>query len=221
MGLMKDEDRQQLTTIFAEHLTNPVKLVMFTQDKECEFCTNTRELLEEVAELSDNVALEVLDFVKDADKAKALGVDKIPAIVLLGPNDQDFGIRFYGIPAGYEFTALVEDILDVAKGKVVFPENIQTALDDLNRPVHLQVMVSPTCPYCPKAVRVAHRFAMASDQVRADMVEVSEFPHLAVKYDVQGVPATIINETENVVGAVPEAELIKKIAKAVQDTTIN
>ncbi len=74
--------------------------------------------------------------------------------------------------------------------------------------------MTPTCPYCPQAVILAHQLAMASDQITADMVEISEFPHLAQKYQVQGVPRTVINEKWSLDGAAPEAMLVAKAKEA-------
>jgi glutaredoxin-like protein len=212
MGLISDKDRGQLGKLFGD-LKNQVKILYFTQEHECEMCKTTRELLEEVAGLSGKIALEVHDFAADRALAERYRVDKIPATVLMG--EQDYGIRFYGIPAGYEFTTLIEDILDVAKGDPGLPDDVKAELAKVDRPVHLQVMISLTCPYCPAAVRAAHRFAMASDSIRADMVETSEFPHLAVKYDVQGVPHTVINEEHSVIGPQKEADFARAILAAI------
>jgi glutaredoxin len=88
-------------------------------------------------------------------------------------------------------------------------------LAKIDQPVHMQVLISPTCPYCPGAVRTAHRFAMASDHITADMVESSEFPFLAVKYNVHGVPHTVINEEHSVAGSRPEMEVAQAILKAI------
>jgi alkyl hydroperoxide reductase subunit AhpF len=86
-------------------------------------------------------------------------------------------------------------------------------LDDLAGPVHIQVFVTPTCPYCPGAVHLAHQMAFQSPLVRADMVEAVEFPDLAQKYGVMGVPRTVINDQVHVEGAVPEATLLPKIVQ--------
>lgn len=212
MGLLKDKDREQLEKIFSERLENNVKMILFTQSFECEFCKTTRELLEEVEALSDKISLKVLDFVADADIAKSMGIDKIPGMAMMG--EKDYGIRFFGVPAGYEFTTVIEDIIDVSRGDPSLPKDVLEQVARVDEPVHLQVMVSPTCPYCPKAVRVAHRFSMVSEFIRGDMVEISEFPHIAHKYDVEGVPNTIINEEFSVVGAIPESEMIMEILYA-------
>jgi alkyl hydroperoxide reductase subunit AhpF len=79
----------------------------------------------------------------------------------------------------------------------------------------MQVFVTPTCPYCPQAVVLAHKMAAASPLVRADMVEAQEFPHLATKYQVMGVPRTVINETTHVEGAAPESMVLGKLREAV------
>jgi glutaredoxin-like protein len=212
MALIGEKDRQQLLKLF-ENLPHEVKIIFFTQEMECQFCKVTHELIDEIRTLSPQFKLEVYDYVKDADTAKLYGITKIPAIALIG--DRDTGIRFYGIPAGYEFTTFIEDLVDVARRETSLAAALKAELAKVTKPVHLQVMVSPTCPYCPTAVRNAHRLALTNPNVRADMVEISEFPYLAVKYNVQGVPVTIINEKYPVVGAIPESMLIEEIKKAV------
>ena len=212
MGILKDEDKQKVVEFF-KAMVEPVTAIMFTQEFECEYCVMTRELIEELAELTDKLTVEVHDFVKDDALAKQYNLDKIPAIVLLG--DKDYGIRFYGVPAGYEFMSLIEGILDVSKRDHGLPADIVAALEKIDQPVHMQAMITPTCPYCPRAVRTAHRFAMASDFITGDMVEVSEFPHVANKYRVQGVPNTIINEEHSLVGGQPEREFLKVVLQAI------
>jgi alkyl hydroperoxide reductase subunit AhpF len=115
---------------------------MFTQETECPHCEMTRMMLEEVSGLSDKLSLEVHDFVGEADLAKKHGVDKIPATVLLG--DRDYGIRFYGVPAGYEFNVLIEDIVDVGKRNPGLSKEVMTELSKVDKPVHMQVLISPT-----------------------------------------------------------------------------
>jgi glutaredoxin-like protein len=173
----------------------------------------TRELLLELAELSDSVTVDVYDFIEDEAQVQEFGIDKIPATVIMG--DKDYGIRFYGVPAGYEFMSLIEGIVDVGKRDHGLPASVLKQLAKVDQPVRMQAMVTPTCPYCPRAVRTAHKFAMASDYITGDMVEITEFPQLAVKYSVQGVPNTIINDTESVVGAQPEKALAKAVLKAI------
>ena len=141
MSLLQDKDREQVHQLFAG-LSNPVKLVMFTQELECEYCTQTRELVEEVASLSDTITVEVYNFALDKEKAKEYGVEKIPAVAVVG--DEDYGIRFYGIPSGYEFTSLLESIVDVSAQDSGLSETTSAFLMDLKDPLHIQVFVTPT-----------------------------------------------------------------------------
>lgn len=128
------------------------------------------------------------------------------ALAVLGGKGEDYGIRFFGIPAGYEFASLLESLEMVARGDSGLDAATREKLKALPSPVSLQVFVTPTCPYCPRAVLTAFRFAVESEKVHASMVEASEFPHLANKYQVSGVPHTVIGDSSQaMVGAYPEA----------------
>ena len=142
MPIMGEAEVQQVKDIFADGLKGPVKLVVFTQEFECQFCAETRQLVEEVADLSDQLTAEVYDLVADSEKAKELEVDKIPAIALLG--ERDYGVRLYGIPSGYEFTSLIEGILNVSAGDSRLLDESRQQIASVDKPVHLQVYVTPT-----------------------------------------------------------------------------
>lgn len=212
MALLKDKDRQTLAEAF-KAITIPVKLVVFTQENECDYCADTRQIVQEVAELSELVEVDILDLVADGEVAGSYGVDKIPAISVTRGGDQpkDYRIRYFGIPSGYEFSSLIEDIIMVGTGDSGLSEATKAIAAKLTQPLHLQVFVTPTCPYCPGAVRLAHQLAMESDMVTGDMVEAIEFPHLSMKYSVQGVPRTVANETVHIEGRVPEAMLMDRL----------
>ena len=215
MALLNDEIKAQLRDEFAE-LPDPVKVVLFTQALECQYCTETRQLAEEVADLSDKIELEVYDFVADKEIVETYGIDKIPAMAITkgGDEPQDYGIRLYGIPSGYEFSTLIEDIVMVSSGESGLGQATKDELAALDTPLHLQVFVTPTCPYCPPAVRLAHKMAFENRLVTGDMVEAIEFPHVSNKYQVMGVPRTVINENVFLEGAAPEAMLMAKVREA-------
>jgi glutaredoxin-like protein len=141
MGIISEKDREQLVKTL-KPLANNVRIITFTQEFECENCKITRNLIKEVSELSDQISFETHDFVKERDLAKNYGVDKIPATILLG--DRDYGIRFFGVPAGYEFTTFIEDILLISRRDSGLPKEVLTELSKVDQPVHIQVMISPT-----------------------------------------------------------------------------
>ena len=145
MALLSEKDREQLIDKFAG-LDNPVKLIVFTQEFECHYCADTRQIAEELAGLSDRISLEVYDFVADKEVADQYGIDKIPATIILqsGKQSQDYGIRIFGVPAGYEFSSLVEDVMLVAGGESGLSETTKQWAAGLTKPVHLQVFVTPT-----------------------------------------------------------------------------
>lgn len=145
MALLREEDRQQLIKEF-EALKDPVKLLMFTQEIECEYCRETRMIAEEVAELSDAISVETYNFVTDKEVAEQYSIDKIPAIAILrdGDKPKDYGIRYYGIPSGYEFSSLIEDVMMISQGESGLSEATKKQVAALTKPVHFQVFVTPT-----------------------------------------------------------------------------
>jgi glutaredoxin-like protein len=211
MPLLSNEIVEQIKQELAE-LAGPIRMVVFTQTFECQYCEETRQLVEEIAELSEKVTAEIYNFVTDKERAEELGVDKIPAIAVIGT--EDYGVRFYGIPAGYEFASLLQAIKLVAAGMPELSRETLDVLADVAEPVHIQVFVTPTCPYCQHSVMLAHQLAVASPMVRADMVEATEFPHLSIKYQVMGVPRTVINEKVHIEGAAPEPMVMEKLQEA-------
>jgi glutaredoxin-like protein len=215
MPMLEEEVRTEATKFLGD-LPNPVRLVMFTQDFECDFCSETRDLVEEIAELSDQITAEILDFVEDKDRAEELGVDKIPAVAVIGA--EDYGVRIYGIPSGYEFTSFLYAIRMVSSGTTELSEAMLETLETVDQPVHIQVFVTPTCPYCPQSVMMAHQMAIANPMIRGDMVEATEFPHLSQKYQVMGVPRTVINESVHIEGAAPEEMIADKLKEALSET---
>ncbi|MFN7209066.1 MAG: protein disulfide oxidoreductase [Aggregatilineales bacterium] len=216
MSLIQAKDREYLAQEFSQ-LSQPVKLVLFTSAHDCEYCTETRQIAAEVAALSPQLSLEEHDREGEPEIAAQYQVDKSPALVVMRGGDQpkDFGIRYYGIPAGYEFSSLIHSILMVGKGESGLSAAAKAWAASLTQPIHIQVFVTPSCPYCPQAVVLAHRFALESDLIRADMVEAMEFPDLAERYQVMGVPRTVINEHVHIEGAAPETILHAKLQEAI------
>jgi glutaredoxin-like protein len=207
-----EEIKQQLRRAFAK-LVTPVKLVFFTQRNSCPACEQQRKLLEEVASLSDNITLQVFDLVLHGDQSRTYRITKIPATAVIG--EKDYGIRFYGVTAGYEFTSLLETIVMVSAGTSGLDLRLKAVVRGIREPVHLQVMVTLTCPFCPRMVLVANQLALINYNIRSDMVESSEYPHLVQRYNVTGMPKTIINETHSFEGAVSADAVYVEILEAV------
>ena len=150
MPLISLQDRQTLETLFAQELQDDVTITYFTQresvltipGQECAYCKDTRELLEEVTAISEKLHLQVKDFVGDEQEAQRLGITRIPAFFLQGHARG--AVRFFGIPAGYEFSTLIEDLVDVSKGTPALSEKTREALSKVDQDLHIQVFTTPT-----------------------------------------------------------------------------
>jgi len=204
--------KAQLQPVLAS-LVKPVKIVFFTQKNACSHCLEQEELLRELSALSTKITVEVYDFVLNGDEVMNYKVDKIPATAVVGKRD--FGIRFYGLTVGYEFTSLLQDIVMVSTERTGLDPRLEILAKTIAASVHLQIMVTLTCPHCQKMVQVEHQLAFLNDNIRADMVELTEFPYLVQRYNVTGTPKTIINELYSFVGAVPVEQAYLEILKAV------
>ncbi len=151
MPLISEEDRTFLVDYFSREIKDPVQIAYFTQyqsplaiptHQECMYCKETKDLLQEVADLSDKIELKVYDFLANKEEAAQYGVDKIPATVITGKAKGK--VRFYGIPSGYEFGSIIEGIVDIAKGVTDLSDATKASLSKITQPVHIQVFVTPT-----------------------------------------------------------------------------
>ncbi len=212
MALLSEADRRTVQTLLAG-LTHRVTLLFFTQTFGApESALVTRQVLGELAGLSDLVTIEEANFVLDKERAAQFGIEDIPAVVLLR-NGEDTRMRFLGAPAGYEFMSLVDAVRLAgtddsglsASSKALIAEHVTAPLD-------IQVFVTPTCPHCPRAVTLAHRMAVENPLIRATCVEATEFPELSRKFRVTGVPKTVANGVE-LLGALPEETFVSALLR--------
>jgi alkyl hydroperoxide reductase subunit AhpF len=151
MGLISDTDRETIRTHFDESLSGDVEIVMFTERESpiiipgrqtCEMCAQTEALLAEVAALSDKLTLTVHEVSIAKVEAKALGIDRVPAFVFKGASRGQ--VRFFGIPSGYEFSALIADLVDVSNGTTDLSEETREYLSALTEDVNIKVFTTPT-----------------------------------------------------------------------------
>jgi glutaredoxin-like protein len=216
---LKDQDAIRLK--FAQEMLGPVKIDYFTQKEldivvpgrlPCAYCKPTREMLQEIAALSDLISLRLHNIEDEREEAAKFGVERIPGIVLRGRGEGSF--KYYGIPAGTEFPGFLDSIVDISRREVLFSEASVKALGKIAEDVVVKVFVTPTCPYCPGMARAAYQMALANPRIKAEVIEVNEFPELAQRYNVSAVPLTVIGERIAVPGAIPEASLVEQVLKA-------
>ena len=218
--IISDQDKAQIKRTLRKDLEAEVNLWLFTQrpsvltipGRECAYCPQTQQLLEELAGLSPKLHLETIDFYEQPEVAREYGVARIPATVLSA--DGSSRVKFYGIPLGYELATIIEDIKPISRKVSPLSMDTRKKLRQVNQPVRIQVFVTPTCTYCPGVARLAHALALENQQITADVIEVQEFPALAQTDGVRSVPLTVINEYTRFTGAVPEAEFVQKVLEA-------
>ena len=196
MPLLSEEDRTAIKGHF-ELMTNDVTVTLTKAPGECE----TETILSELSELSTRLSVDVVESRKDSALLPSLSIGDTGRLL------------FRGVPSGYEFSSLLTGIIDCGRSEKTLSEETKSFLDNLQEDLHIRVFVTPTCPHCPPSVVLAHRMAAYSDRVIAEAIEANEFQELSVKYQVQGVPRTVINETFAVEGAQPESYLVEGLKK--------
>lgn len=143
MALLSDQDRQVVRGHLAG-LGHDVTLLLFTQTiGGPETGAIAKQILDELASLSERVTVEDVNFVLEKDRAAGFGVDKIPAIVVLR-DGQDTRMRFYGAPAGYEFMSLVEAVILAGGDDSGLTAESKQLLAEVKEPLNVEVFVTPT-----------------------------------------------------------------------------
>ena len=154
MPLLKESDREQIRQEFKQ-LQSPVKLVFFTQSLDCDYCALDQQILEELSGLDDKIQLQIFNFAIDKEQVFNYKIARIPAVAVVRVEtqakdgveetfDRDYGIRYYGLPAGFEFASLIGDVIDVSRGESGLSAQSKQEIATLQDPLHLQVFVTPT-----------------------------------------------------------------------------
>jgi alkyl hydroperoxide reductase subunit AhpF len=142
MAFLTPQNEQEVRRAFAA-LRDPVTLVVFSQSlAAAELCAENERLVREVAALSDTITVEILNLAIDREQAERYGVDRVPAIVVEGARN--YGIRFYGVPTGYEFGNLVEAIVLASTGEPALSAETKATLAGLTADVDIKVFSTPT-----------------------------------------------------------------------------
>jgi glutaredoxin-like protein len=221
------KDQEYLRERFARELATQVRIDFFTQKESslfvpgrqpCQYCKPTRQMLEEVAALSDLVSLRQHTIDEDREAFARYGVDKIPAVAL--PAGDGRWLKYYGFPGGHEFLTLVETIVDLSRRERLLADGVRKRLRKLKKDVLIQVFVTPSCPYCPQMARLAYHMTLESPRITAEVIEASEFPELSQQFKVRAVPTTVVDGRTTIPGAVPDTALMDVIERVVQPATL-
>ncbi|MDI3270684.1 MAG: thioredoxin family protein [Bacillota bacterium] len=218
--ILDDETRQKVLEILGD-MEAPVEMVLVDEPFDLgdsaggmlRLRQDLAQLLDEMVEITDK--LYVRRLTPEEAREEGLDADYTPALYLRRQGDDAKNVVFLGAPSGFEFGTLVEDIVDISRGTTNLSEETREFLSQLQEELLVQVFVTPTCPYCPRMVRLAHQMAMESDRVKAQMVDATQFPELASLYRVQAVPRTVVNRSLAIEGAVPEPLFVNRVKSSV------
>lgn len=191
--------------------SSSVRLIFFEQSIGCESCGVTRRVLDQIVQDNPEITLDVLNLVLDKEKAAEYGVDRVPAVIVASPGGDR--VRYYGAPLGNELPTLLQAISMATTGQSGLSQHSRARLRALSTPVNLQVFFTPTCIYCPRMISLANQAAIESPLVSTVAIDATEFPDLVRRYNVNGVPKTIVNDTVEIMGAAPEDEFIAAITR--------
>ncbi|MGY4687302.1 protein disulfide oxidoreductase [Petrotoga sp. DB-2] len=223
MEKLMDKETQNKVKEILEELTEPVQILLIKNDGE--YSEIVEQLLGELKELDERIKVDI--YHSDSEEVNKYDIEKdlIPAILILDSEGNDYGIRYYGIPSGYEFTTLLQNIIAVSNNSVnSFSDENKEKLSQIDKKMRIRVFVTPTCPYCPRAVFAAHQAAMLNPNITGEMIEANEFDRISFEYGVSSVPHTVIEVKENeewvkkgeFVGAYPENSFVEEVLKAVE-----
>jgi alkyl hydroperoxide reductase subunit AhpF len=141
--LWDEETGAEIAEVLSD-MTEPVRLLLFVEDDECAPCQTQRSLLEGVAALSDKLSLEIVSPEERRETVDAYGIDRFPATLPLG--EKDYGIRFFGVTGGREFASFLQAIMMISTGRSGLPTELEPLVREIQRPVHIQIFVTLTCP---------------------------------------------------------------------------
>jgi len=210
--LIDERSREALTEKFRRELQNEVSLFVFTGPDNKEYCDFTVQLCEELNGLDSRIKPTV--YQNSDGKMTELGITRTPT-VLVG-WDQGYKVKYTGAPAGQEAGGFIEAISLISRRDSGLQEDSRAKLQNIDRDVSIQVYVTPTCPYCPRAVLLAHQIAIESKgRVESECVEASENMDLARRFNVSSVPQQVINGDMSSIsiGVQPEAKFVDDVLR--------
>lgn len=219
---MHEDDIRELKHCLASRLVQPVQLLVFLRKKNLlqhlhlqrpHYCRETGRIAEQLASLNPLLDIKIYHYDTDTEAFETHAVTRTPCIIASGPGVQ---LRHYGVPVGYELSGLLEQLTAASQQTLQLADETIAALARLDRPVHIQVFGTASCPFCPLAVYTASQFAAASPHIRAESLDAAEFPDLVQQYDIKAVPRVVINGQVNGVGALCEADLLALVQQAAQ-----
>jgi len=204
-------NRAKVEGIFSE-LEKPVKLLLFIRESECLHCSEAREILAELADITHKVTLETYNFAINKEKAAEFNIQRVPAIVPI--SNKDYGIRYYGLPTRLEFEYFLKNIVDISRGRTEMSDAHRGSVQAFASPLHVQLFVHGESGFGSDTMCNLARMAVESERLSVDFIDPLAFPELVKKYHIKGVPFAVVDEKMNFYAAMSKDELLDQLEKA-------
>ena len=225
MPVLDKANLDDLTDKFESQLNSPVSLRLFTQNnseliisgRKCDTCLTTEKILTEISGISDKLNLEIIDIYKTTDESSDLKINRIPATII----GQTGRAIYYGIPSGYEFSTLVNSIINASRDCQNLSEDIIKNLTEIQNLIKIKVFVTPSCKYCPEIAELTLSLALQFSNIQTEVIEIQEYPELADNYDISTVPVTVINDKIRLAGQFSSNTLVETIVKVDKEIGIS
>ena len=225
MPVLDKANLDDLTDKFESQLNSPVSLRLFTQNnseliisgRKCDTCLTTEKILTEISGISDKLNLEIIDIYKTTDESSDLKINRIPATII----GQTGRAIYYGIPSGYEFSTLVNSIINASRDCQNLSEDIIKNLTEIQNLIKIKVFVTPSCKYCPEIAELTLSLALQFSNIQTEVIEIQEYPELADNYDISTVPVTVINDKIRLAGQFSSNTLVETIVKVDREIEIS
>lgn len=148
MAMLSEKDATEVRKFLDNSMLNPVTLRLFVQDPEqkgdCMYCSDTEQIVREVSELNNKIEVVVHKSPTEGELIEQYNIERVPALIVNGKESGSSGVRFYGIPSGYEFGTLLEDIVDLSTGKTKLSPDLIKQVEQVQQDVTIKVFVPPT-----------------------------------------------------------------------------
>ena len=176
----------QLHTVFAR-MSSPLILRLYLD--ETPLSAELKQYMEELAAQSSKLTVET---------GSTEGIGHLPCVRVCRPDGSWTGLAFHGVPGGHEFTSFVLGLYNAAGPGQALDEDTRAAIQSIQKPIKLELLVSLSCTMCPELVTAAQRIAAENPHITAQVYDLNRFPDLREKYQVMSVPCLVINDGEQV-----------------------
>ena len=220
-------ENQKLLQVEMKKLKDTVTLKVFTdfktnqedntRSRRCMACDSTVNLLNALSDFSDGkLIIEEYSTEENEDIAKKYKVERIPTILFLDENDREV-IRYTAEPSGAELVPFIKSLQNFSGVSSYYKDVIITNLRKMTKS-DIKLFITHTCPYCPQCVPVINEFAtLSKGKIKAEIIDINANQDIAMKYQIQGVPHTMINEKEHIYGMFTPQDLLEKLTKGKRD----